>query len=73
MAGPYRIIKLFVERFKLASSHVETKPNNDNAKNCLYVFFMSLLEFLSLFLKLFEHLNDFVFWEIFTKFYVFNF
>ena len=57
----------------LTSSDVEPKSNNDDAKNCLFIFFLSILKFLSLFLKLFEHLDDFVFREIFAKFYVFNF
>ena len=58
MTRPYIIIHLFTERFMLTHSHVETKPNNYDAKNCLIVVFVSFLKFSSLFLKLFEYLNN---------------
>ena len=73
MARPNGIIKLIVKRFLCTESHVETKPDNDDAKNCLFVFCFSFLKFISLFLKLFEHFDDFIFREIFANFYVFDF
>ena len=73
MARPNIIIKLCVKRFMLTYSHVKTKPDNDDAKNCLFVFCFSFLKFISLFLKSVEHFDDFIFREIFANFYIFDF